>query len=149
MHHFKYYDQFALAKPLAEMMLSTLSELSAEPPDLLIPIPLHTQRERERGYNQSNLIARELSKATGIPAAERGLRRIRATEVQAKLDLQERIKNVEGVFALGDVEVTHKRVCLIDDVCTTGATLFSAADCLKSAGAARVTGLTFARALKI
>ncbi|MEM8863685.1 MAG: double zinc ribbon domain-containing protein, partial [Chloroflexota bacterium] len=49
MHHFKYYDQFALANPLAEMMLSTLSELSAEPPDLLIPIPLHTQRERERG----------------------------------------------------------------------------------------------------
>ncbi len=149
MHHFKYYDQFALAKPLAEMMMSTLSELSLEPPDLLIPIPLHSQRERERGYNQSSLIARELSKATGIPAAEKGLRRIRATEVQAKLDLQERIKNVEGVFALGDIEITQKRVCLIDDVCTTGATLFSAADCLKSAGAARVTGLTFARALKI
>ncbi len=149
MHHFKYYDQFALARPMAEMMLGTLPDLSAELPDLYIPIPLHAQREQERGYNQSYLIATEISKATGVPSLERGLRRTRETAVQAKLEMEDRIKNVEGAFALGDADVVGKHVCLIDDVCTTGATLFSAADCLKSAGAVRVTGLTFARALKI
>ena len=151
-HAFKYYDQFALAKPLAALMLDSLTELSPpsenNQPNLLVPVPLHPVRERERGYNQSYLLAAELSQMTGIPVLQHGLKRTRPTEVQAHLDLDERTKNVTGAFEVGDSDFNGKSVYLIDDVCTTGATLFSAADCLKTAGAQRVTGLTVARALK-
>ena len=149
MHRFKYQDQFALAKPMGQMMAETIREQPLLSPQIFIPIPLHPQRQRERGYNQSYLLALEISRLTGVPVIEQGLVRTRETDVQAKLDFEGRIKNVKDAFAVKASELADKHVGLIDDVCTTGATLFSAAESLKSAGATRVTGLTFARALKI
>lgn len=149
MRRFKYQDQFALAKPMGQMMAETIKSQPVLTPEILIPIPLHPHRQNERGYNQSYLLALEVSRLIGVPVLEKGLERTRETAVQAKLDFEERLKNVEDVFVVTTSDLTNKHIGLIDDVCTTGATLFSAAESLKSAGASRVTGLTFARALKI
>ena len=113
--------------------------------DRIMPVPLHPARERERGYNQSGLLARRLSKRVGVPVAESGLQRIRATAVQMELDAAQRRLNVAGAFACLDSAVRQKRVAVIDDVCTTGATLDACAAALLQAGAASVFGLTLAR----
>ncbi|MFK7801977.1 MAG: ComF family protein [Anaerolineae bacterium] len=149
MHQFKYYDQFALTRTLTDMMLEPANELiQSNPIDVIIPIPLHSSREAERGYNQAYLLAAELSKRLNIPVVKNGLYRMRQTEMQAQLTRRERAENMDGAFQVGEVNLTNQRVMLIDDVCTTGATLYAAARCLKSAGASHVTGLCVARALK-
>ena len=117
-------------------------------PDLLIPIPLHPKREAERGYNQAYLLAAELSKMLEIPVIQTGLSRPRQTEMQAQLPRRQRVENMNGAFEIGSTDLANRNVMLIDDVCTTGATLNAAASCLKAAGASRVTGLCVARALK-
>ena len=113
--------------------------------DRIMPVPLHPARERERGYNQSGLLARRLSKRVGVPVAESGLQRIPATAVQMELDAAQRRLNVAGAFACVGPAVRQKRVAVIDDVCTTGATLDACAAALLQAGAASVFGLTLAR----
>ena len=149
MHQFKYYDQFALAQTMTDMMRGAARELfKLQKPDLLIPIPLHAEREAERGYNQAYLLAAELSKLLKIPVLRDGLSRVRQTEVQAKLTRRERVENMSGAFEIGSNDLSNRHVMLIDDVCTTGATLNAAASCLKAAGVAHVTGLCVARALK-
>ncbi|MFT5194859.1 MAG: ComF family protein [Cellvibrionaceae bacterium] len=149
MHQFKYYEQFALARTLSGMMASVAKELcETHPANLLIPIPLHPNREAERGYNQSYLLAAELSKLLNIPVLKNGLSRIRQTEVQAQLTRRERVNNMNEAFEIGLTDISTHNVLLIDDVCTTGATLNSAAKCLKAAGVNQVTGLCVARALK-
>lgn len=149
MHQYKYYGQFGLTRSLTAMMLEPAQGLcNTHLPDLLIPIPLHPQREKERGYNQAYLLAAELSKILKIPVIERGLKRTRETEVQAQLTRRERAENMSGAFEIGSNTLSNCKVMLIDDVCTTGATFNAAASCLKAAGATHVTGLCVARALK-
>jgi len=143
-HRLKYGNLRAVAAPLAGLMGEYLesSPLEAE---VLVPVPLHPRRLRERGYNQSALLANELAKLIGLPVDETSLRRVKFVLPQARTgSVEERRTNVAGVFACTG-GVKGKRVVLIDDVSTSGATLNSCASALKSAGASAVWGLTLAR----
>ncbi len=143
-HRFKYQRLASLAEPFGELLANywRVQQLGA---DWLIPVPLHPARERERGYNQSELLARRLSQQVNVAVAPRGLRRTRATAVQMTLKAAQRRENVAGAFECADPRVQGKRIILIDDVGTTGATLDACATAILQAGAASVLGLTLAR----
>jgi ComF family protein len=144
-HEFKYRNLRAMAGQLAAFLADYLQE-NPIPYDVLVPVPLHTKRLRERGYNQSGLLCSELSKLTGIPINDTSLLRSVYNVQQAKTaNVEERKKNVIGIFKFADVDLLKKKVLLIDDVTTSGATLNACASVLKSAGAASVWGLTLAR----
>lgn len=116
--------------------------------DFLVPIPLHPKRKRKRGFNQAAVLARKLSRLIAIPWSESALRRVRDTAPQVGLSDSERLRNLHAAFECEDhALVAGKRLLLIDDVMTTGATLASAAAALVSAGATRVSALTLARAV--
>ena len=119
--------------------------------DLLVPVPLHWLRLLKRRYNQSSLIAARLSKETGIAHVPDILKRIRHTPVQGHLSAKERQKNVARAFSVNEkyaARVKDKKIVLIDDVFTTGATVEECAETLYAAGAARVDVLTVARVAK-
>ncbi|MCL5017463.1 MAG: ComF family protein [Patescibacteria group bacterium] len=115
---------------------------------IIIPIPLHKDRERERGFNQSELIAKIICKKTGASININALKRIRFTKTQAELkDPEERMKNVKDCFALIDPnEVKNKNIILVDDVFTTGSTINEAVKNLKQAGAKKIIAFVFAKA---
>jgi ComF family protein len=138
-HALKYEQTPQLARPLAERLAMILAEWDIQP-DVLIPVPLHHQRWQERGYNQSALLAWELSTLSGIPLNVDGVQRTRETRAQVGLDRQNRLINVADAFNAQPLD--GGCVLLIDDVCTTGATLFQCAQALKDAGANQVYGLT-------
>jgi ComF family protein len=117
------------------------------PVDVVVPIPLHPKRERARGFNQAALLARELARSTGLPLRESALIRLRDTPPLANATGQQQRRTlVEGAFRATD-ELAAMTVLLVDDVCTTGATLESAASACLESGAADVFGLVLARAL--
>lgn len=144
LHAFKYASDLALAGVLAE----PLARIAAghPKPDLLLPMPLHPSRLRERGFNQALEIARPISKWLGIPLATDACRRTRDTPSQAGLKLKERRRNVRGAFAC-DLGLAGKKVAVLDDVMTTGATLNELSRILKSRGAAEVSAWVVARTL--
>jgi ComF family protein len=116
--------------------------------DAVVPVPLDQGRRRERGYNQAELIARPLARLLGIPFRSYLLVRTRPRPNQLRLTRRERWETVRGAYAtLKGAQVDKLRVLLVDDVFTTGATLDACSRALKGAGAARVVGLTVARAL--
>ena len=140
----KYRGIRAAAPELARLLAGYLGERRT-PVDLIVAVPLHRRRLRTRGYNQSELLARELSKITGLPLAKGLLARVKDAppQVEAATRAQRRT-NVEGSYEVtGDV--ARRRALLIDDVVTTGATMSSCAAALKGAGAASVWGLALAR----
>lgn len=143
-HRFKYERLAAMADPFGDMLADywRAEQLAA---DWLIPVPLHPSRERDRGYNQSELLARQLARRVNVPVSSHGLRRIRATAVQMTLNAAQRRENVAGAFECGEQRVRGKRVVIVDDVGTTGATLEACAQAVLQAGAASVMGLTLAR----
>jgi ComF family protein len=147
-HQLKYRNLRALASPLAAMMAGYLYE-NALPHDIIMPVPLHHKKLRERGYNQSELLAKELGKLTGIPLETECLVRLRHTPAQAMTtSLQERHGNLAGAFACKNDSMLGRKVLLIDDVATSCATLDACAVALKSAGAVSVWGLTLARDIR-
>lgn len=105
--------------------------------DLVVPVPLHPDRQRQRGYNQSALIAEALAKRLHVPAEEGALSRIRSTSTQTELNADERRENVRGAFK-AEESVAGKSVLLVDDMLTTGATSGECALALSSRGARRV-----------
>jgi ComF family protein len=116
--------------------------------DLVMPVPLHVSRLKERGFNQALLLAHRMSETHRIPFSCDNLYRTRPTRPQVELTGVERIRNVAGAFTLRQPEVVVDRsIVLIDDVFTTGATMNECASVLKQAGAAHVTAFTLARAL--
>jgi ComF family protein len=144
-HALKYENNTALAAPLGSMMVGLWRRGGMPRTDLILPVPLHTRRQAERGYNQSRLLARVLGRGVGVPVDEQALIRSRATLPQVDLGFAERRQNVEGAFACrGDLK--GKTVVVVDDVCTTGATLEACAAALRAGGAAGVWGFTLARA---
>jgi len=141
----KYHNIKTLAVPLSRFLKEYLSEhrLSF---DIIIPVPIHKRRLRERGYNQTALLARRLSRMSRIPLMEGALVRTRHTPSQAKSEsVEQRKENIRNAFECVSWSVSGKHILLIDDVCTSGATLNSCAASLKSAGAASVWGLTLAK----
>lgn len=144
-HHLKYKNLKAIASPLGQFMGEYL-RASSVPADVLVPVPLHSRQLRERGYNQSTLLARETGRLVNLPVVETSLLRLRNTISQARTSsAQERRRNVDRAFGCSDQTLQNKRVVIIDDVCTTSATLDSCAVALKAAGATSVWGLTVAR----
>jgi ComF family protein len=116
------------------------------PADVIVPVPLHTRRLRERGYNQAALLARELGKGVGLPVLEDAVARVRYTSPQVDLNAEERKENVQGAFHCPTDRVAGKSVLLVDDVYTTGATLEACSLALKQRGVLTVWALTLARA---
>jgi len=144
-HELKYRNLRALAGQLAQLISDYLLD-NPVPGEVLVPVPLHPRRLRERGYNQSLLLAKELAKLAGLPVADDCLVRERHTSPQARTaTVGERRGNVAGAFACRDRRLEGKPVILIDDVSTSGATLDACARALKQAGAASVWGLVLAR----
>ncbi len=147
-HQLKYEDLRALALPLGKMMARGWQTL--RPPDhdidVVVPVPLHVSRQRERGYNQAELLARQLAAEIGRPMMKDCLVRTRATAPQVELGAQERQSNVRGAFKVLNDQLAGKRVLLIDDVCTTGSTLEAACSALRTGNASSVWAYTLARA---
>jgi ComF family protein len=133
-----------LAPALAELLFAYLEE-NPLPADVLVPVPLHHRRLRERGYNQSALLAGRLGRLSDLPVVVNGLARHRYTSPQARsADIGERHMNVADSFSCRDLRFQGKRVLLVDDVSTSGATLNACAAVLKASGAVSVWGLVLA-----
>jgi ComF family protein len=143
----KYEGFFALTGPVAQLMAEAWPRWHVAV-DLVLPIPLHPRRERERGYNQSALLVEQLCRRLGWTADFELLRRIRRTRPQVGLTVAERRANVAAAFAVVEPgRVAGRDLLLVDDVCTTGATMAAAASALLQAGAHSVSGYTAARAI--
>jgi ComF family protein len=146
-HSFKYGDRLDLAPLMGRWMARAGRELIAET-DALIPVPLHWRRLWARRFNQSASLAMAVAQTAGIPVLHSALKRVRATAQQVGLSKAQRADNVQGAFAVPAEEknqVAGRRVLLIDDVLTSGATVDTCARALLRAGAAQVDVLTFAR----
>ena len=144
-HQLKYRNLRALVEPLAKLLNDYLIT-NPMPGEVLVPVPLHQKRLRERGYNQSSLLAKELSKLTNLPVVDDCLIRQRHAPPQARTaTVDERRNNVAGAFTCRDHRLRGKQVLLTDDVSTSGATLDACAAALKIAGATSVWGLVLAR----
>jgi len=145
-HQLKYKGHFVFAKALAPLLVRcyTIHQLST---DIIVPVPLHPSRYRERGFNQSAVLAKALARAIHQPVDSKTLIRHRATRSQMTLSAAERKQNVAHAFACRTDRLAGKTILLLDDVCTTGATLDACAQALKESRARRVYGLTLARAL--
>ena len=134
----KYRYIAALAEPLGNRVAQAIEPLTAKNPAVLIPVPLHKRRERERGYNQSALVAMTVAKRLEVSAAPNLVRRKRYTGTQTKLDKDERQRNLANAFVVNGAVDTETTYIIIDDVCTTGATLSAIAGILRNAGAAKI-----------
>ena len=133
---------------LVRLLETPYADWGLESPDIVLPVPLHPKRLKERGFNQSGLLAKEFSRMQGLPVSFDLLIRKNWTEPQTRLNRKERLENVKGAFSLCDASaVRGRRVLLIDDVFTTGTTLSECAKTLKKAGASEVHVLTVTRAL--
>jgi ComF family protein len=142
-HLYKYGRIKTLSRPLGDLLARAVPR--DEPFDAIVPVPLHWRRRWQRGFNQSDLLARGLSRRLGVPLIQ-ALRRTRATGVQAGLSNTGRRRNVAAAFRCTHPRrVNGRRILLIDDVMTTGSTAAACALALKRAGAGRVTLLTVAR----
>jgi ComF family protein len=147
-HQFKYNRQIHLRHVVARWLCAALDDerLRNIQFDLIVPVPLHPARQRERGFNQASVLAELLSAQTSIPCKPL-LKRMRYTTTQTALDRSERMKNLHNAFRLRkNADVRGLRVLLIDDVLTTGSTLSECARILKRAGATSVHAATAARA---
>ncbi|WP_448103260.1 ComF family protein [Luteibacter jiangsuensis] len=139
---FKFSGSLAAGRVLATCWLS--SGIPPVIPELLVPVPLHTSRLRQRGYNQALELARPLARHLGLPVAHDVLGRARATGAQTELDAAARATNVRAAFAVKRVPA-QKHVAIVDDVMTTGATLAECARVLLAAGVERVDVWALAR----
>jgi ComF family protein len=134
------------AERLAELVKTEGDKMAA---DVVVPVPLHREREKERGYNQAALLSKPLAKKLRLPHKAVLLMRARARPDKQVLSLEERWESVRGAFATRPgSQVDNLRVLLVDDVLTTGATLDACARVLHDAGAKSVIGLTVARAIR-
>lgn len=144
----KFGGERRVAERLATLMLAPF-QCDIHSADLVIPVPLHVQRQRERGYNQAELLARAFARLQGLPVRTDVLERTRTTQPQTRLAREQRIRNVAGAFALTSPAmadaVRGRRILLVDDVTTTGSTLDASAEALRAAGAASIWGLAFAQ----
>jgi len=144
------YSQSPWFEPfLADLLLqAAVPALLEQDWNLIVPVPLHPVKLREREFNQAARLAQHLGAATGIPVDERSLRRVTPTGTQTRLSRADRARNMSGAFAVRKgIRLTGRRIVLVDDVFTTGATTSACARALRTAGAADVCVWTVARGL--
>ena len=147
-HRWKFNDRPEISELFGEAMEFFIHEHWHDPNwQILIPVPLHPIRFRERDYNQALLLTQVLSNKLNIPLSSDALRRIRHTLPQSNLSRSARNQNLRGAFQVNDTLIQGRRILLVDDLYTTGATLNQCALALKREGADRVDGLTLARVL--
>ena len=147
LQRYKYGHNLAMADTFANLLMESFAQTSATPPpDLIIPMPLHPQRLKERGFNQSLEIARILAGRLDIRLDVKSCTRIKLSPPQASLPLKERVKSMRGAFQCNE-SLDGLRIALLDDVMTTGASLNALAKTVKAAGAAHVECWVVARTL--
>jgi len=148
-HAIKYQGRYKLAMALGRELGRAAQFADCIPSHdespIIIPIPIHTARRRERGYNQAEAISRGLAEITGLPVNVTTVRRVRWTGTQTALNSRERLQNIRSAFMVDDPHIIHNStVILVDDVLTTGATTNACAECVLNAGARRVIVWTVA-----
>lgn len=142
-YRFKYHNKRVYASVYAREMLRLYEEqIKSWKPQVLIPVPLHWRRRQQRGYNQAMILAREVSKRTGIPFSEKIVRRRRCTSPQKRLNKKQRSRNLQDAFEVTEHLGKIKSVLIIDDIYTTGSTIDSIARKLKEKGVQKVWFLT-------
>jgi competence protein ComFC len=148
-HRFKYSRALWFEPFLADLLLrEAVPVLRGQNWDFIAPVPLHSVKEREREFNQAELIAKHLSVATKIPLNNNLLRRVSPTMTQTRLTKQQRAENMRGAFAVRNgVKLNGEKIIVVDDVFTTGATTSACAKVLREAGAGEVCVWTIARGL--
>jgi competence protein ComFC len=146
-HRLKYNQKIPLGRRLAQKLGETVSwDRNFSSCDVVIPVPLHRARKRERGFNQSEILAEGVSRVIDVPVSKDILKRKRNTKDQTHLNVQQRKENVEGAFAvIHPDKIIGKRVILVDDVMTTGVTLNECAKMLLQAGAKVIFAVTLAK----
>ena len=144
-HSFKYEGVPQLAEAFGGLMSAAWQQAQFEV-DAFVPVPLHKRRRGERGFNQSDLLATQVGQRLNTRTEPHALQRIRYTSQQAHLNKEERRQNVSGAFVADAARVTNQRICVVDDVFTTGATLRECASALLQSGASDVYALTLTRA---
>ena len=141
----KFSGNRAIARAAAELSAPLLNGNDFSDIDYIVPVPLHYRRYFKRTYNQSELLASMLAKKINIPCCNL-LKRVRSTQRQATLSREERLKNLKGAFAAKNPDkISGKKILLVDDVLTTGATLHACAEALHQAGAAKIVVFALAR----
>ncbi len=138
-HALKYDGMRRVAEPLGDL-LAGLIEDSGQVPDLVVGIPLSSQRLAERGYNQAGLIAHRVAERLGVPDELEAVTRVKNTASQVDLSAAERQENVKDAFRAEPGQVAGRRVLVIDDVLTTGSTMSACAEALRLAGASQIFG---------
>jgi len=147
-HQFKYNRQLHFGPHLADWIRQGARRLEWSEVDGIVPVALHSRKQREREFNQAECLARAVSKETGVPVMVGNLRRVKETVTQTHLDAKARAANLRGAFAVKKPEgFQGKRLVLVDDVFTTGATLDGCAKVLSQAGALDVKVLVLARGI--
>jgi len=147
LHDFKYKGNTELGQELARAFGRALLELKAfRTVDLIVPVPLHSTKTLQRGFNQSEVIARQLGEVLSLPVSSSALKRHKKSETQTRKAREDRWRNVENIFSVVSKEVRHKHLLLVDDVITTGATLESCSETLIDAGAGSISVAVLAMA---
>lgn len=145
LQRFKFHSDLATGRLLGELLADFLAAAPGTKPDVLMPVPLHGARLRERGFNQALELARPVSRRLRLRLDSRACVRRKNTAVQSKLDAKERRRNLRDAFEVCR-PVTDAHIAVLDDVITTGATVAALSQVLREAGAARVTVWSLARA---
>ena len=140
----KYHYLTAQAEIFPDLLRPLIDQLDVPQGTVIVPIPLHRSRQMSRGFNQSELIAKALSKVTGFPV-KNILQRHRATKAQATLKAKERLMNVVDAFQVRANVKTPTSVILVDDVITTGSTIRECAEVLREVGVQKITAVAFAK----
>jgi len=145
-HSLKYNQNFPVGKYLGKKTAEILyNKIISWEPDIIIPIPLHSLRKAERGFNQASEIAKGISEKVNIPHKSRIIKRKRFTNTQTKLSLQERKINISGAFTIRQKKyIKNKNIILVDDVITTGATISECAKLLSDNGAKNIYAVSAA-----
>ncbi len=145
-HSLKYKKNLALGAILAKPLIEIITK-NNWPIDIVIPIPLSRFRKRQRGYNQAALISTNIALELDLPHSNNAVRRIKETETQVSLDVNKRFTNLNDAFYANPAKLNKRKVLLIDDVITTGATMHNCSKTIKNAGADQVYCLSVARTL--
>jgi len=143
--HMKYHNQLSIAELLGKLLVDKIKEFPGDLPEQIIPVPLHVERLKRRGYNQAIEIARPISRALNIPINLTDCTRVKATAPQIDLPASERGKNIKNAFEIS-THLKSRHIAILDDVMTTGSTVWEIADTLLASGVEQVDVWTCARA---